>query len=100
MTRLARSAITMPEKPEVVGSVKYSDAITPLLGKAPSQVVSQSIIVILCSDWSFTPAEVSQVVSCVVASEAELSSPSPAHHAWYDSYCLLVSDYLSTATLW
>merc|ERR550539_377772 len=69
----------MPEKPEVVGSVKYSDAITPLL------------------DWSFTPGSVSQVVTSVVASEDRLTNPDPAQHVWYDSYCLLVSDYLCSA---
>ena len=69
----------MPEKPEAVGSVKYSDAVTPLL------------------DWSFSPGSVSQVVSSVVGCEAQLTSPDPAHHAWYDNYCLLVSDYLCTA---
>ena len=33
----------------------------------------------------------------MVACEDRLTNPDPAQHAWYDSYCLLVSDYLCTA---
>ena len=39
----------------------------------------------------------SRLVSSVVACEAQLAEPEPGQAEWWESYCLLVSDYLCTA---